>query len=208
MPAESDFSIRPGWFYHADEDDKVKTARQLLDHYFVTVGLGGSMLLNIPPDKRGLINEKDKTSLAEFGKILDQLFAVNYAKGATVVASNTRGNSEEFAGKNVLDDDRYSYWSTDDGVTTGDLVLTLKGKRTFNVIRLRENIKLGQRIDDWAVDIWVANQWKQYAAGSAIGSCRLIRGNYVTTNKVRIRITSAPVSPCLSEVGIFTEPVK
>lgn len=208
IPAEVDFSIRPGWFYHAHEDDKVKTAQQLLNHYFLSVGRGASMLLNVPPDKRGLVHETDRASLKDFGKLLKQMFAVNHAKGAFITASNTRGNDRRFAVANLLDNDRYSYWATDDGVTTAELTLNLKGKKTFNVIRLRENIQLGQRIDDWAVDVWENNAWKEYAKGTAIGSSRLVRGSYVTTDKVRIRITKSPVSPCLSEVSLFTEPLQ
>ncbi len=208
MPAETNFSIRPGWFFHEEENSKVKTASQLLHHYFVSVGHGTTMLLNVPPDKRGIVHEIDKASLEGFGKLLNEMYAVNHAQGAKATASNVRGKHKEYAAANVLDDDRYSYWGTDDEVTTGELIVELKGKKEFNVIRLRENIKLGQRIDDWAVDTWQDGQWKQYAKGTAIGASRLIRGEFITSDKIRVRITKAAASICLSEVSIFTEPVQ
>ncbi len=208
MPAETNFSIRPGWFFHEEENSKVKTASQLLHHYFVSVGHGTTMLLNVPPDKRGLVHETDAASLEGFGKLLKAMYAVNHAAGAKTTASNVRGKDKAYAAAHVLDDDRYTYWGTDDAVTTGELILELKGEKEFNVIRLRENIKLGQRIDDWAVDIWEDGVWKEYAKGTAIGVTRLIRGSYVTTDKIRVRITKAAASICLSEVSIFTEPVQ
>jgi alpha-L-fucosidase len=144
--------------------------------------------------------------LVGFGKLINQMYAKNFALGAKVKASNTRGNSSKYSPYLILDKDRYSYWATDDNVTTADLVLQLKGKQTFNVLRIRENIKLGQRVDDWAVDIMENGIWKEYAKGSAIGACRLVRGAFVTTDKVRIRIIKASACPCISEVGIYAEP--
>ena len=203
MPAEVDFSIRPGWFWHESENTKVKSAQDLLTHYFRSVGNGANMILNIPPDRRGHIFEKDSVSLVGFGKLLSEMYTKNLATGAKLIASNIRGNDSHYAPKYVLDKDRYSYWATDDSVTTPNLILKLKGNQSFNVLRLRENIKLGQRIDDWAIDIMDNGNWKEYAKGSAIGASRLVRGPLVTTDQVRIRITKASACPCLSEVGIY-----
>ena len=205
IPAEVDFSIRPGWFFHEQENSKVKTGKQLLDHYFASVGHGASMLLNVPPDKRGRIHSIDSASLAEFGHLINQLYATDHAKDAVAMASNVRGSYKIFGADKVLDKDRYSYWATDDTVRSAELTLQLKTKKLFNVIRLRGNIKLGQRIDDWAVDTWQGGAWKEYAKGTAIGACRLVRGKAVYADKVRIRITKAAASICLSEVGIFSE---
>lgn len=203
MPAEVDFSIRPGWFWHESENTKVKSAQDLLTHYFRSVGNGANMILNIPPDRRGHIVEKDSVSLVGFGKLLSEMYAKNLATGAKLNPSNIRGKNSHYAPKYVLDKDRYSYWATDDSVTTPNLILKLKGNQSFNVLRLRENIKLGQRIDDWAIDIMDNGNWKEYAKGSAIGACRLVRGPLVTTDQVRIRIIKVSACPCLSEVGIY-----
>ena len=107
MPAECDVSIRPGWFYHANEDGKVKTPAQLLDIYYKSVGRGACLNLNLPPDRRGRIHENDVASLREFRRILDATFAMNLAQGAKLTASNTRGGDDaKFAAQNLLDGDR------------------------------------------------------------------------------------------------------
>src|SRR6202008_3686683 len=100
-----------------------------------------------------LLNDDDVSKLKSFGEILKTTFATNLAKGATLKASNVRGgNLKKFGPANLLDNDRYTYWATDDKVHTPELILNLNRHKTFNVIQLRENIKLGQRIDEVAVD--------------------------------------------------------
>lgn len=206
VPAEVDFSIRPGWFWHEAENAKVKTATQLMDHYFLSVGRGANMILNIPPDRRGRIHEVDAASLKEFGQMLKQMYRVDYAQGAIATASNVRGNASKYAPSKVLDKSRYTYWATEENIKTASLTLTLKGTKTFNVIRIRENIKLGHRVNKWAVDVMQGGEWKEYAQGAVIGSCRLIRGQKVTTNKVRLRIIDADACPCIGELGLYAEP--
>ncbi|MDJ1481863.1 alpha-L-fucosidase [Cytophagaceae bacterium YF14B1] len=207
LPAETNFSIRPGWFYHTSEDDKVKSSNELMNHYFASIGHGTTMLLNIPPTPNGLVHPTDQASLAGFGRLIKEMYAVNYAEGATITTSSVRGATKDYAPENVLDNNPFTYWGTEDTVTTGELTLTLKALSTFSVFRLRENIKLGQRIDDWAVDIWENNQWKEVGKGSAIGYCRLVRLTQpVTTQKVRVRITKSAASICLSDVALFKEP--
>lgn len=206
VPAEVDFSIRPGWFWHKSENDKVKSGAQLFDHYFKSVGLGANMILNVPPDRRGRIFEADEASLREFGRLINDLYKVNYAKGATAKASNVRGGSPLYAADKVLDDSRYTYWATDDKVTNADITLDLKGEKTFNVVKIRENVKLGHRVNQWAIDVMLNGKWQEYAKGVAIGSCRLVRGKSVTTCKVRLRIINADACPCIGEIGLYAEP--
>ena len=121
-------------------------------------------------------------------------------------ASNVRGDGERFSPARVLDGSRDTYWSTDDGVTTPELVLDLGRTVTFNVVSLREHLQLGQRIEDWALDAWQDGAWSEFARGTAIGNRRLWRGDDVTTPRVRLRITKAPVGPALSEMALFLEP--
>jgi alpha-L-fucosidase len=206
VPAECDVSIRPGWFYHAQEDAKVKSPRQLVDLYYKSVGRGATLMLNIPPDRRGRIHENDVKSLREFRRLLDATFAHDLAAKATVTASNTRGGSDSFVPKNVVDGRRDTYWATDDTATTPELVLDLGQPVTFNVVRLREYLPLGQRVEAFALDQWKNGQWDEFATGTSIGNCRLVRGEPVTTDKVRLRITQASVCPALSEVALFAEP--
>ena len=207
MPAECDVPLRPGWFYHKDQDDKVKSPDSLLNLYFKSVGHGACLDLGLSPDRRGLLNDNDVKSLNGFGEKLKQIFSNNLAKGATLKASNVRGgNLAKFGPANLLDNDRYSYWATDDKVKTPELVLDLHKKKSFNVIRLRENIKLGQRIDEVAVDAWRDGKWQQVAMATSIGGNRLIRlPESIITNKVRLRITKAPVCIALSDFGLYKE---
>ena len=207
IPAECDVSIRPGWFYHAKEDARVKTPAELLDLYFKSVGRGASFLLNLPPDRRGRIAEADVQSLSEFRRRLGAIFSSDLAAGAKVSASNVRGDDKTFAAKNVLAGNGKKYWSTDDGVTTPELILDLGRPKTFNVVSLREFLPLGQRIETFALDQWQEGQWVEFAAGTSIGSHRLWRGEKVTTEKVRLRITQSPVCPALAEFGLFEDAV-
>jgi alpha-L-fucosidase len=203
LPAEADVSIRPGWFYHATEDGSVKTGRQLLDLYFASVGRGSSFLLNLPPDRRGRIPDADVAALREFRRLWEATFGVDRAKGASVSASRERAG---FPATNVVDGDRDTYWSTDDGTTAPALVLALPAPVPVNVIGLREYLPLGQRVDSFAVDAWVGDGWRQVAEAQAIGAHRLLRFDTVKTDRVRLRITSAPVCPAISEVGLYLEP--
>lgn len=206
IPPECDVSIRPGWFYHAKEDSKVKTPAQLLDIYYKSVGRGACLNLNIPPDRRGQINENDVRSLQGFRQILEATFAKNLAKGARLKASNVRANARKFAPENLLDASRDTYWATDDSVTAPELVCDLGRPTTFNVVSLREFLPLGQRIDAFTLDQWKDGNWTEFAKGTSIGNHRLIRCDApLTTQKVRLRITQAAACPALSEFGLYSE---
>jgi len=207
MPAECDVPLRPGWFYHASQDEKVKTPQQLLDIYYKSVGRGAGLDLGLAPDRRGMLNEHDVASLKAFGDILRTTFAVNLAKGAKLTASNIRGNNAaKFGPAHLLDNDRYSYWATDDNFTTPQLTLSLPKPQTFNVIRLRENIKLGQRITAFTVDAFADGKWTEIASATSIGANRLIRlQQNITTSKVRLRITASDACIALSDFGLFKE---
>ncbi|MGA2596412.1 MAG: alpha-L-fucosidase [Bryobacteraceae bacterium] len=172
MPPECDVSIRPGWFWHEAENGKVKTPDQLMDLYFKSVGRGGSMLLNIPPDRRGLLHENDVASLKAFGQMKRAMFRTNL-------------------GPNVP-------------VTTPSTTFELPARTTFSVIRLREDIRLGQRVEAFAVDAWEGTDWRTIAQATSIGNCRLLRLDApVSTSRVRLRITQSPVAPALSDFSLF-----
>lgn len=207
LPAECDVSIRPGWFWHESENEKVKSARDLLKLYYESVGRGASFLLNVPPDRRGLIYEADRASLRDFGQLVRSTFARNLAAGAQIRASQVRGNaSAAFGPQNLVDGKRGTYWSTDDSVTTPDVIFELRQEVSFNLVRVREHIPLGQRVAEFAVDAWRDGDWKQFAQGTSIGTCRIVRSEEpVRTNRVRLRITKSPVCPALSEFGLFAE---
>jgi len=212
MPPECDVPLRKGWFWHPNEDATVRTPTQLLDIYFSSVGKSGCMNLGVAPNRDGCVCEADIRSLEAFGGILRTLFSVNYAAHAAASADRVRawqpepGRTNPYAPANATDGDRYTYWATDDGVTNATLTLTLPAVAEFNVVRLRENIRLGQRIDAFEIDVWQDGDWKEYAAGQSIGACRLIRGTKVGTDKVRLRILRASACPCISDFGLFVTP--
>jgi alpha-L-fucosidase len=207
IPAECDVSIRPGWFYHAKEDAQVKSPAKLLDIYYKSVGRGACLNLNLPPDRRGQIHQNDVNALREFRRILDATFAENLARDAQLYPGNVRGGAKRFSARNLVDEKRGTYWATDDSVTTPELVLDLGRELGFNVVSLREYLPLGQRIESFALDQWKNEKWHEFAKGTSIGNLRLLRFEPVTTSKVRLRITQAPVCPALSEFGLYAEPV-
>ena len=163
VPAECDVSIRPGWFYHRHEDDQVMTPQALVDLYYSSVGRGASFLLNLPPDRRGRIHDNDVRSLREFRRTLDATFATNLAAGARVHASNVR--DPQFAAENVLDGNRDTYWTTNDRVLTPILTFDFGRPISFNVIRIREYLPLGQRVESIKVDMWRGREPASATAG-------------------------------------------
>lgn len=205
LPAECDVSIRPGWFYHAGEDDKVKTAAQLLDIYYASVGRGACLNLNLPPDRRGRIHDNDIKSLMGFRRILDATFATDLSVGADVSASNIRGG-QMFAAENVIDGRRDTYWATEDGVSDAWLVLDLGKSIALNVVSLREYLPLGQRVEEFALDQWRSGSWQEFYKGTSIGNLRLIRTGFISTDRIRLRITRSAVCPAITQVGLFAEP--
>src|SRR5262249_41095490 len=221
LPAECDVSIRPGWFWHERENDRVKTPRALVELYDKSVGRGCNLLLNIPPDRRGQLYETDVASLKRFGELLQHTFTTNLAAWATLTASNVRGRNPAYDPRHLVENYRYGhpranasarvwahgYWATDDDVKTPELVIDFGTEQTFSVIRLRENIKLGQRVEGFAVDVWQNDAWREVVTGTSIGPSRLLRlDTPERTTKVRLRITQSPVAPALSDLGIFAEP--
>jgi len=203
VPAECDVSIRPGWFYHAAQDEQVKSPDQLLDIYFQSVGRGACLNLNLPPDRRGRIHENDVKSLRGLRRLLDDLFATNLAAHATLTPTNVRGEHSAFAVRNLVDGDRDTYWATDDEVATPQLVIDFGKPVPVRVVSLREYLPLGQRIEAFSIDRWHDGQWVELVKGTSIGNLCLLRTEPVTTERLRLRITQAPVCPALSELGIY-----
>jgi alpha-L-fucosidase len=203
IPAEVDVSIRPGWFYHAAEDAKVKTPEQLFDIYLTSVGRGSTLLLNIPPDQRGLFNEIDVQSLKGFRDLLNKTFANNLAKNAAVTANSYRGSTKEYAAANITDGNGNTYWATDDNVKTGSLEIEMNKKSIVQFIVLQEYIQLGQRVKSFSVDVWKDNAWQPVANATTIGYKRILKIAPVETNKVKINITDSKECPVISNIEIY-----
>lgn len=201
-PAETDVSIRPGWFFHADEDSRVKSPERLIQMYDESVGRGTNLNLNLPPDRRGRIPDQDVKILKSYGDAIRATFARDLAQGAIAQASAVRGPGFEAA--RVLDGNRETYWSTPDGATTPTLTLDLKPGTRFDVIRLREYLPLGVRVTRFAVDAEINGKWQQIAEKECISAQRVIRlPQPIAPRRVRLRILEAPVCPAISEFSLF-----
>lgn len=203
IPAEVDVSIRPGWFYHAKEDSLVKTPQQLFDIYLTSVGRGSLLLLNVPPDRRGLLHEKDVQSLRGFRKLLDSVFAHNLAEGASVKASAYRGNSKKYSGDKVVDNNDDTYWTTDDNTTRGRLDIHLTKKSPVKYVVLKEYIALGQRVSKFNIEVKENGSWKTAASGTTIGHKRIIKLDNVNTGEIRINILESRACPLISDIKIY-----
>jgi alpha-L-fucosidase len=203
VPAECDVSIRPGWFYHASQDDQVKSLAQLVDIYYKSVGRNGVLLLNVPPDRRGLIHENDAARLAEFRAVIDQTFRHNLAAGQAATADNVRANQQQYGASRTLDGDYRTYWTTDDGVHAATLTVELDKPATFDRAMIQEAIALGQRVRSFAIEAWDGRAWRTIAEGTTIGYKRLLRFNPVTAPRVRLTIRDARACPAIGEFGLF-----
>lgn len=203
VPAEVNTSIRPGWFYHASEDSLVRTPENLFELYLTSVGRGSTLLLNIPPDRRGLFHENDRAALQGFRKILDSTFAVNLAAEANISASSFRGNSDDYNPANLLDRNPETYWATDDHQTTASLVLNWEQPQKLNYLILQEYIKLGQRISEFTVSVLENGDWTQIATETTIGHKRILKLNAVESTQLKIEITNALACPVLSNLEVY-----
>ncbi|PIQ21609.1 MAG: glycoside hydrolase family 29 [Cytophagales bacterium CG18_big_fil_WC_8_21_14_2_50_42_9] len=204
IPAEVDVSIRPGWFYHAEEDAQVKTPEKLFDIYLTSVGRGSNLLLNVPPDKRGLLHEHDIQVLKGWKALLDKEFKTNLAAKAKVTADSYRGNAPAFAAAHVTDGNKETYWATDDQKTTGSLIVDLGKIQPVKYVLLQEYIKLGQRVKSFSVEVWQNNAWQPAAQATTIGYKRILQlNNPVSTARVRISIKDAKACPVISNVEVY-----
>jgi alpha-L-fucosidase len=203
VPAEVDVSIRPGWFYHAKEDSLVRTPANLFDIYLSSVGRGSTLLLNVPPDRRGLFHENDVNALRGFKKLLDETFAHNLAAHAVVSASSYRGRAKAFAASNITDGNKETYWATDDNTLTGSFTIDLSKIQTVQYIVLQEYILLGQRVKSFTVEAWKDNAWHTIAEATTIGYKRILRVGPVQTGKIRVNITGSKACPVISNAGVY-----
>lgn len=197
-PAETDVSIRPGWFYHEDENDKVKTPEKLVDIYFNSVGKNGVLLLNLPPDKRGLIHENDVENLREWKQEIDRIFRTNLLTKARVEAKERKNL------KSLIDENDETYWTTS-GDSASSIHFILEKPVTFNVLRVQEYIKRGQRVEEFSLEYKEGAEWKEAAKGTTVGFKRLLTFPEVTAKEVRLNISSSRLNPLISDIGLFRQ---
>jgi alpha-L-fucosidase len=206
IPAECDVSIRPGWFYSASTNDKVKSTQQLLDIYYGSVGRNSNMLLNVPVDRRGLIYAADSIRLMEFKRFRDASFRTNLALKARVTATETRKNNTKVNVRNLIDGNNQTYWATPDNELKGTINLTFAKPTVFNRVVLQEYIALGQRVKSFSVEALVDGAFKEIATATTIGHKRILSFPDVTTTQLRINILDALACPVISEVQLYKAP--
>ena len=200
---EADVSIRSGWFYH--DNQQPKSIKDLMDIYFKSVGRGTPLLLNIPPNKEGKFADADVARLKEFRATLDQMYATDFAKGATVTASSTRKNHLYQAG-NLTDGKDDTSWALSNDAKTGEFTVDLGQKRRFDVVELKEDIAKGQRISGFKVEVELNGRWVPYGEGSTVGYRRLVQGQPVEAQKIRVTITNSQATPILTNFSVYKTP--
>ena len=200
---EADVSIRSGWFYH--DNQQPKSIKDLMDIYFKSVGRGTPLLLNIPPNKEGKFADADVARLKEFRATLDQMYATDFAKGATVTASSTRKN-HLYQASHLTDGKDDTSWALSNDAKTGEFTVDLGQKRRFDVVELKEDIAKGQRISGFKVEVELNGRWVPYGEGSTVGYRRLIQGQPVEAQKIRVTITGAQATPILTNLSVYKTP--
>jgi alpha-L-fucosidase len=207
-PAEVDVSIRPSWFYHPEEDDKVKTLPALWDIYFQSVGRNSVLLLNFAPDKRGLIPATDAQRIDSLKWLIDETFRTNLAKGAKVKSNHSRG--KKFTASHLVDDREDTFFSTPNEFYTDTITFDLKTKKVFDCLKLQEVIELGHRTTKWSVEYSLeGKQWVPIPEATnkeAIGYKWLIRFKAVKARYVRLKIIGGKACPAIHSFGLYKQP--
>lgn len=207
VPAEADVSIRPGWYYHKSEDNQVKSVKHLLDIYYKSVGRNATLLLNLPVDDTGLVHENDIKQLQKLSTQLKLDFENNLTKNSLVEASNTKGESSKYKASNTIDDNKNTYWTTDDTSIKAHLILDFKKPTTFNRFLIQEYIALGQRVKAFSLEIEVDKKWQPIANETTIGYKRILRFPTVTTSRIKIQILDTKAAALISNIEIYNAPL-
>lgn len=204
VPAECDVSIRPGWFWKASEDVRVKTPRALFRIYESSVGRNCVLLLNVPPNDRGLISKEDVAALEGLRELVDATYGVDLARGAIPTASVTR--SDRTSASNVLDANPDTWWAAPDNATAPSVTLRLPAPVTFDRVLLQEPIQLGQRVGAFSIEVETASGWTRIGSGSTIGYKRIVVVPATTTRAVRVTVHDARAAAALSRISLHRAP--
>lgn len=204
---ECDGRITSGWFWGTNKCTP-KTVAQLANMYFDSVGHNATMLLNVPPNNKGTVDQPILNRITEFGQNVEESFRTNLAKaeGTTIVASDVRGNDAAFKPGNVVDGNDATYWTTNDGTTSGSLTIKWNTAKKFDVVSIEEAIQKGQHINSYKVEYKASDdaQWQTLKSGETVGSKRLVRTAPVSATQVKITVgTTDGKVPMLSEVGVY-----
>lgn len=197
---ECDVSIRPGWFYHPEEDYEVKSVAKLTEIYLKSVGRNCTLLLNIPPDTTRQFHPTDVKRLYAFSDTLETMFDDNLAIGAELEASSSDSST---TAEQILDEEWDSFWIAERNDDTPVLTIRFDTPVTFNLLNLQEYIPMGQRISKFEVLIRKEDGWQSIANETTVGYKRILSLDEITTDEVRIRFKEFSAPPAINEVGLF-----
>lgn len=197
---ECDVSIRPGWFYHPEEDNEVKTVEKLTEIYMKSVGRNCTLLLNIPPDKTGQFHPTDVARLYAFSDTLDSIFSDDFMTDTDIEASSSQPS---YSADKVSDKNWSSYWMADGDDQTPELTLRFEEPVTLNLMSLQEYIPIGQNISKFDVSIKKEDNWQIIAEETTVGYKRILQLDEVTTDEIRIRFHEFFSPPAINEIGLF-----
>jgi len=200
-PAEVNTSIRPGWFYHAAEDDKVKSLDELLHVYYGSVGGNATFLLNIPPDRRGLFHENDVVRLKELGDVIRSTFTDNLSLDASVQASESM---DVHGASSIVDGNEDTFWCPHEGTEQATIDIDLHREVTIDHVVLQEHIRSGQRIERFDLSYYDGKNWKPLYQGTVVGYKRICRFDAVSSRHIRLTITESRWCPTLSSFGVYS----
>ena len=203
VPTETDVSIRPGWYYHPEEDSKVKSLSKLVDIYFNSVGLNSSLLLNLPVDKRGLIHENEIENLMQLSSYLDQTFSRNYFYNQNIeVSSSVSG----FGKINLTDENQDTYWVSNPNDLKPKFTVTFESPVEANTFMVQEYIQLGQRIKAFSFEIMTDGKWEKVYKGTTVGNKRLIRFKSKSIDGIRFSVSKFKKQVVLNNIGLYKAP--
>ena len=200
VPTETDVSIRPGWYYHPEQDDQVKSLSKLVDIYYNSVGLNSSLLLNLPVDNRGLIHENEVKKLKALADYLNTTFSYNYSKGQKVKTSSTFKGYEN---KALIDDDKKTYWASGVNDQNPTIEIHLDNPALVNTFMIQEYLPMGQRVKSFYFEVFSDGNWEKIYEGSTIGNKRLIRFETQNIEKARFTVNDKKAQIVISNIGLF-----
>jgi len=200
---ECNTSIRPGWFYHPEEDDRVKPLSGLMEIYYKSVGRNCTMMLNIPPDRTGRFHPNDVRRLNRFTERVKGIFETNLAAGQSATAAYP---SAQYPASNLTDRDWNTFWIAPKGAEKAAVNLQLDRPATFDHIVLQEYIPIGQRIAAFTITARIKKRWVEIARGTTIGHKRILQIEPVRSDRLRVIVEESHGRPALSEIGIYHSP--
>ncbi len=201
-PSEVDVSIRPGWYYHENENHRLRSLENLIEIFYHSVGRGSCLNLNVPPDRSGQFHPVDVARLKEWRSVLERTFKTDFAAGKKAISSDER--SAEFCTQNMIDGNPETFWSPDEGTTGCEAIIELGSAQKINVFKLCEYSQLGQRVEEFELHYRdETGNWKLLSTDSTISFRKLVRTETVSTDAVKLKITKMLAPVCLKEFGVY-----